>query len=686
METIKCLPELGYKINERISYKIPNMNKSIDKFITLPMLKQIGWLVASLIGLILLFFSIGFTLEKFSIESSVYETEMRTLRSEIAEEQGQIKEPSEIKCEDKLWYITSRLIDPGYLGESENKWFSFSIIIIGWLLCTVLLIAIITNSYEVRIDKVASGQVRYRFKKHNVILGCNQMTISLIKQIREKETKGAKSAIIIHSEQDSKELRAYLKDHLSSQEEKSLYIYRGERESKEQLETLCLDYADTVFVLGEKDENGVDSSNVECVRRISEIISQSKELNKKKIPCYLYLENQTTFSLLQQHDMEIKIRNYIDLQPFNHHENWARTVFSGKKNDNRDYSTVYSKIKFDTDINNLRFVIIGFNRMGRALAVQCARVAHFGNNSKTIITVIDKNAGELKDSFLSQFPGLPSMTDIEFDFLNKSIESKSTKDTISEWCNNDEIMGIAMCFRNPDTSLFQGLKLPKSVYNKDIPVLIRQDYLHGFASSINDKAPFENVNFFGMLYDTCTLDFDRDDKAKKLHANYLTTLSKREPELYPSHNFWETLPEEYRWSNRYPTDIYPVKFKMLNKVSTMFSANKFQEYKLLLLDTINILKKNNQTFEELHSNLSKDKKQIVNDIELLAKIEHKRWIAEKVIAGWSYGKVRDNIQLFHPDLIPYEQLAEEKKNFDRLPSVNMFKIINEQEILDYLKC
>ena len=86
----------------------------------------------------------------------------------------------------------------------------------------------------------------------------------------------------------------------------------------------------------------------------------------------------------------------------------------------------------------------------------------------------------------------------------------------------------------------------------------------------------------------------------------------------------------------------------------------------------------------MYNDLTEDQKHIVNDIELLAKIEHDRWIAEKVIAGWSYGKVRDNVGLFHPDLIPYEELSEEKKNFDRQPSVKMFEILSREEIQGYL--
>lgn len=656
------------------------MKKFIDKIITWHVLKQVGFLV-----IVLLFGAALALLIGTFILDEPYITEMELVLENLGEED----DSSEFL--KGIWYVLSRVTDPGYLGESENKGFAFVLTLFGWLVCTVLLIAIITNAYNVRIDKVERGQVRYRFKDHCIILGSNDMTVSLIRDIRKRALIDKNAAIIIHSEQDTLKLRSFIKDHLTKEEEKRLYFFRGQRESKEQLETLHLEKARLVFVLGEQDEAGIDSSNVECVNLIGNIKGDAKkEKGFKKLQCFMFLEEQTTFKLLQQYDTEIEIRKNIDLQTFNLHENWARMLLSGKEfSPVQNYSVVYDKVSYK-EPKNLRFIIMGFNRMGQALAVQIARVAHFANGKKTIITVIDKIATELQDTFLSQYPGEKLMEDIEFDFREELVDSQQARKELTEWAKNDEIMAVAVCFRNPDASLFIGLNLPHDLYDKEIPVLIRQEYLHGFAQAINKKPKFDKVNFFGMLSSTCNLDFNRDDEAKALHEDYLKMLGTKRKLSVPSHQDWDQLPEHYRWSNRYPVDIYPVKKFMLKKESKVYIKKEIEDYlstmKWIRSEYFDLLKKKKGLSEEdikkemkmLIDSWDNDKQNIAADIELMAEIEHSRWIAEKVLAGWIKGKPRDNDRLIHPDIVPYTELTEEKKMYDRQPSIRMFELKPEK--------
>lgn len=52
-------------------------------------------------------------------------------------------------------------------------------------------------------------------------------------------------------------------------------------------------------------------------------------------------------------------------------------------------------------------------------------------------------------------------------------------------------------------------------------------------------------------------------------------------------------------------------------------------------------------------------------IEQLARLEHMRWTAERRLAWWSFGAIRDNALRRHPLLIPYEALDEDEKEKDR---------------------
>jgi hypothetical protein len=55
-----------------------------------------------------------------------------------------------------------------------------------------------------------------------------------------------------------------------------------------------------------------------------------------------------------------------------------------------------------------------------------------------------------------------------------------------------------------------------------------------------------------------------------------------------------------------------------------------------------------------------------NDVlEQLARLEHMRWTAERRLAWWSFGAIRDNALRRHPLLVPYDALEEDEKEKDR---------------------
>lgn len=62
-------------------------------------------------------------------------------------------------------------------------------------------------------------------------------------------------------------------------------------------------------------------------------------------------------------------------------------------------------------------------------------------------------------------------------------------------------------------------------------------------------------------------------------------------------------------------------------------------------------------------------------VEQMAKNVHEVWSETRIRQGWTYGKRRDDELKQHPCLVPYEELPEEEKEYDRNTSIGTLKLI-----------
>lgn len=62
-------------------------------------------------------------------------------------------------------------------------------------------------------------------------------------------------------------------------------------------------------------------------------------------------------------------------------------------------------------------------------------------------------------------------------------------------------------------------------------------------------------------------------------------------------------------------------------------------------------------------------------IEEMAKNVHEVWAQNRINDGWRYGPVRDDVNKTHPCLVPYEELPESEKEYDRSTSQETLKLI-----------
>jgi len=61
--------------------------------------------------------------------------------------------------------------------------------------------------------------------------------------------------------------------------------------------------------------------------------------------------------------------------------------------------------------------------------------------------------------------------------------------------------------------------------------------------------------------------------------------------------------------------------------------------------------------------------------ELLAKNIHEVWATQRLAQGWKYGSERNDSQKQHPCLVPYEELPESEKEYDRNTAMETLKVM-----------
>lgn len=98
-------------------------------------------------------------------------------------------------------------------------------------------------------------------------------------------------------------------------------------------------------------------------------------------------------------------------------------------------------------------------------------------------------------------------------------------------------------------------------------------------------------------------------------------------------------------------------------------------------DMAKIKKQNRKRGTIMYTPTPANTKDIILDKDLLELTEkiaenvHDVWAAGRIADGWTYGEQRDDAQKKHPCLVPYDQLSESEKEYDRNTAFETIKLI-----------
>ncbi len=597
-----------------------------------------------------------------------------------------------------LWTVFYHFIDPGnqHMATSSNgrPWAAL-IGILGVFLLNGLLVSSIIGSIDRRKDRWTEGDIKYRdfFRKtpHFVIIGGNDVVYGVVNQLFRDNPN---SYILIQTSQDVPEFRRNLVSSLienGHQDVESLrqhvVIYFGERTSEQDIKDLVLENAREVFVLGENSRNDDiesyhDTLNMRCLELIRAEIADNpkfgvfKDADGKKrderLVCRVMFEYQTTFSVFQFYDIDKSVSSKVCFKPFNYYEMWAQKVLINKELDPvKVRGSKYLPLEGPDGISpgsdkHVHLFIVGMSRMGVAMGIEAAHLAHYPNYTedsknpiRTKITFIDKRANEEKDFFMGRFKELFALSnwrygivvgdrlpwvktyapedydylggnflDIEWEFIKGGIESSAVQQYILESATPQSIVTIAVCLPESNRAHAAALYLSKAIFENETiqQILVYNRYGGAITDSITNSGPYHpycgKLRSFGQTSEGF-LDFLTESEriGKEIDNQYNT--------------FYDRVKAKQKYA--LPAD-FGGKSKMAKKWSSIYNGN-------MLWTKLRCTRYDNQPFK-------------TDVINILADVEHNRWNIEELLMNFRPVTVDQQQTEIEADMINKDKLKE----------------------------
>lgn len=301
---------------------------------------------------------------------------------------------------------------------------------------------------------------------------------------------------------------------------------------------------------------------------------------------------------------------------------------------------------FHLDDGNPHLLVVGVGQIGASLVVGAARqwlALHpetaLSGHAGPRITLVDRVADAKRGMLELRHPALRRFAELEA----VELEVDSPEFERAEFLG-DTVSTVYVCLDDDSTGLKAALTLVRSLRGRpDVPVVVRMRQEAGLALLRAHEAP--NLHAFHLLDSVCNpeslLGQTRTEiLARRGHEEYLREQEAggATPETNPSMVPWEDLPEEKRESNRRHQDHALVKLRAIG-------------CDIVPLDgTLEALER----FDE-------------EEVELMAELEHDRWMAEQLFEGWTYAPgPKDPVRRTHNALVPYDRLPYDVKELDRM--------------------
>lgn len=421
-----------------------------------------------------------------------------------------------------------------------------------------------------------------------------------------------------------------------------LFPLHGDASCLGVLKQARLEWAERVFVT-----TGNDSTNIEIAAGICHLLSRSVKATRR-LTCHIHLVDRQTAELFRNHCIFSNANDFVDIHIFNLYDNTARLLW-------REHLLARGPIAPD-DGRHLRLVICGLGQMGEAVLLRVLRSAHYANDSIPAVTIVDRDAGLCRERLLERYPALPDLCDL--DFVTADLGHPETaRKLASVLTRSNEIASAVFCLDDDYANFAAALQLSARLEPTAAHIYIRLARAAGLCDLLraeqSNATPAKIIDGFGLIDNCSSSDLVLTDAlsrvARLLHEDYVANQRRSNPRASsPSMNPWDSLDESLRDSNREQAEHVELKLRTLGYSSVGSDARLPVSF----------------TDEE---------------VELLGRMEHARWCAERKLAGWTYAPgEKDVANRTSPHLVPWEQLPNAIRDYDFNFVKSLPRILSQQ--------
>lgn len=582
-------------------------------------------------------------------------------------------------------------------ASSWTVFLSCIIYIVGVFLFTGMMVSVMTNIVERRVEKHRDGLVFYLKEGHYIIMGYDDTISSVIHHIFNKDPN---AYILIFTSRVPIQVREKLLKSFTQEQLKKVIINYGHRTSKEDYSKLHLESAREIFIVGYLGLQTHDAINVECVDAICQYLADSRiKSHPSRITCIF--RDLDTYAAFKTTEIFTKVTELgIEFVPFNYHTGWARQVLTdhhycdisdgGKV---YSYPAVYRGGISKEDNHFVHLVFVGTTNFAVALATEAAHILHFpnfirDNKLKTLITFIEVNADREKDEFITRYrhffevqpylyrdlsdrnlTTIPDpqicndylkatdnskdgvdygFLDVQFEFIKGDVFSNSVQKLISQWANDgtNRYLNLFVALANHRTNFVMAMNMPDEVYDNAIPIFIRQGRSDNFVTNLREASKgfepyYTFINGSVSSDDTSVkpsrysniFPFGMDETAFQSNDIHLKR-AKLINYLYSTADY-----STYRFKGALALDAIPEKDiwedaeKKWNDKGLTVALKWSNLYNAYTIDTKLATIRNQRGLAS--DDASQDTKMFSeSEIKMMAEVEHNRWNVEKLLMGY----------------------------------------------------